>query len=170
MIVYLNDGNSNFSKSFEANYGALAGQVTSFEVGDLNQDGVSDILTYNPSGSNTAYLSLTKEVSAQSEIRLDTKEKASRLIDLSDRALQNLLDLSSRIGATQSRLDSALNSLLITRENLSASRSQILDADIAEETAELTRAQILQQAAAAVNVQTNLNLQIILKLLDNISR
>jgi flagellin len=59
------------------------------------------------------------------------------------------------IGAVQNRFISAIGSLQVASENLSAARSRILDADVAQETAELTRNQILIQAGVAVLAQAN---------------
>jgi flagellin len=55
----------------------------------------------------------------------------------------------------QNRFSSVVSNLATTSENLSASRSRILDADFAAETANLTRAQILQQAGTAMLAQAN---------------
>jgi flagellin len=58
-------------------------------------------------------------------------------------------------GALQSRFDTTISNLHTTSENLSASRSRIQDADFAAETANLSRAQILQQAGTAMVAQAN---------------
>ena len=63
-----------------------------------------------------------------------------------DAALKSVSDLRSTFGAIQNRFESTVTNLATTAENLSAARSRILDADFAAETANLTRAQILQQA------------------------
>jgi flagellin len=65
----------------------------------------------------------------------------------------------------QSRLKSASNTLSIARENFDAAASRIQDVDIASESAESVRNQILQQAASAVLGQANLQPRIALKLL-----
>ncbi|MBX6394027.1 MAG: flagellin, partial [Burkholderiales bacterium] len=61
----------------------------------------------------------------------------------------------STLGAIQNRFESTIANLQTTTENLTASRSRILDADFAAETANLTRAQILQQAGIAMLAQAN---------------
>ena len=69
------------------------------------------------------------------------------------------VSVSSRIrgfiGAVQNRFVSAISSLSVASENLSAARSRIQDADVAQETAELTRTQILIQAGVSVLAQAN---------------
>jgi flagellin len=65
----------------------------------------------------------------------------------------------------QSRFESTISSLQATTENLAASRSRILDTDFAAETANLTKAQILQQAGTAILAQANAVPQNVLSLL-----
>ncbi len=101
-----------------------------------------------------------------SNIALTTQATSSDALSVLDATLASLNSLRSTLGATQSRLDSAVNSLGVTLENISAARSQIRDADVAQETAELTRAQILQQAGVAVLGQANTSSQAALSLLQ----
>ncbi len=101
-----------------------------------------------------------------SNIALSTQSTSSDALSVLDATLASLNSLRSTLGATQSRLDSAVNSLGVTLENISAARSQIRDADVAQETAELTRAQILQQAGVAVLGQANTSSQAALSLLQ----
>jgi flagellin len=69
------------------------------------------------------------------------------------------------MGSIQSRFEALISNLQITSENLTASRSRIQDADFAEETAKLTRSQILQQAGTAMLAQANSAPQGVLSLL-----
>jgi len=82
-----------------------------------------------------------------------------------DAALTSVSTLRSSLGAIQNRFQSVINSLQAVSENLSASRSRILDTDFAAETASLTRAQILQQAGTAMVAQANQVPQNVLSLL-----
>jgi flagellin len=82
-----------------------------------------------------------------------------------DSALSSVSPLRSTLGAVQNRFQSTINSLQAVSENLTASRSRILDTDFAMETAELTRAQILQQAGTAMVAQANSIPQNVLSLL-----
>jgi len=72
-----------------------------------------------------------------------------------DAALDAVNTLRANIGASQSRFESVVSQLQVARENQDASRSRIMDADFAEETARLTRSQILQQAGTAMLAQAN---------------
>jgi flagellin len=83
-----------------------------------------------------------------------------------DFALQQVSGLRAELGAVQTRFESTISNLSVTSENLSAARSRIRDADFAAETANLTRAQILQQAGISVLSQANAQPQNVLALLQ----
>jgi flagellin len=83
-----------------------------------------------------------------------------------DSALTTVNTSRASLGAIQNRFDSVVSSIQTTSENLSASRSRIRDADFAEETAALTRAQILQQAGVSILSQANSLPQNVLALLQ----
>ena len=85
----------------------------------------------------------------------ETATTAAAYIDVVDAAIEEIATAKAEIGAVQSRLDSAAESLTTTIENTTASYSTIMDADIAEESAEFTKQQILQQSSAALLVQAN---------------
>ncbi|MFO6421464.1 flagellin [Hylemonella sp. W303a] len=81
--------------------------------------------------------------------------KANDAIKTVDAALAFISGERAKLGALQSRFESTINNLNITAENLTSSRSRIVDADFAAETANLSRAQILQQAGTAMIAQAN---------------
>ena len=83
-----------------------------------------------------------------------------------DSAINSVSSLRGGLGAAQNRLGSTINNLAITVENLSAAESRIRDVDVAYETAQLTRNQILQAASIAVLGQANSLPQSALRLLD----
>jgi flagellin len=95
----------------------------------------------------------------------DVVSDANRVIAKMDRALSYINARRAEIGAQVNRLESAVNNMMTNTESLSASRSRILDADYAEETANLTRTQILQQAGVAIVAQANTAPQLVLQLL-----
>jgi flagellin len=97
---------------------------------------------------------------------LTTVTNASNALDLIDAAIDSVTNARSDLGASQNRLQSSLRSTQIASENLSASESRIRDVDVAQETADLTRNSILQQAATAVLAQANAQPQIALSLLQ----
>ena len=86
-------------------------------------------------------------------------------LDDLDNALSKVDTLRSDLGALQNRFDSAITNLSTTETNLSAARSRIEDADYATEVANMTRAQIIQQAGTSVLAQANQVPQGVLSLL-----
>ena len=87
------------------------------------------------------------------------------VIELIDDAIDFVSSERSVLGAAQSRFENAISYLQISSENQSASRSRIMDADYAQETAALSRAQILSQAGSAMLAQANQQPQSVLALL-----
>ena len=87
------------------------------------------------------------------------------VIDKIDAAINFVSSERSVLGAAQSRFENAISYLQISSENQSASRSRIMDADYASETAALSRAQILSQAGSAMLAQANQQPQSVLALL-----
>jgi flagellin len=104
--------------------------------------------------------------SALSTNDVTTAAKATSMITAVDSALDSVNTSRASLGALQNRFDSIVNSVLIASENQSASRSRIVDADFAQETAKLTKGQILQQAGVAVLAQANAAPQNVLALLQ----
>ncbi|OGH94556.1 MAG: hypothetical protein A2039_08030 [Candidatus Melainabacteria bacterium GWA2_34_9] len=90
---------------------------------------------------------------------------ASAYIDIVDQAIADVSERRSTIGSIQNRLDSAIQSLSIKYENMSASESRIRDVDVAKEAASLTKNQILQQASATLLAQANQAPQVALALI-----
>ena len=80
---------------------------------------------------------------------------AETYIETCDKALENIATKRSSIGSYQNRLSSANDSLTVSIENLSAAKSTIMDADIAKESSNYVKSQILQQAAASLLTQAN---------------
>ncbi|WP_018995286.1 flagellin [Thioalkalivibrio sp. ALJ2] len=100
------------------------------------------------------------------DIDVITRESASQAIGALDGALTQVNSLRAELGAVQVRFESTIDNLGVSSENLSDARSRIRDADFAAETAELTRAQVLQQAGTSVLSQANAVPQNVLALLQ----
>jgi len=99
-------------------------------------------------------------------LSLTTIEKANLAIRTVDQALATISGLRANYGALMSRFENTINNLQNTSENIAAARSRIQDADFAQETAALSRAQILQQAGTAMVAQANQLPQNVLRLLQ----
>jgi flagellin len=87
------------------------------------------------------------------------------VIDNIDKAIDNVNDTRATFGASQSRFDSIISNLQTGVENQSAARARIMDADFAAETANMSRAQVMQQAGTAMIAQANQQPQQVLSLL-----
>lgn len=103
--------------------------------------------------------------SGVSALDLTTATGASSAISVIDSALSAINTSRAALGAYQNRFTSVVSNLQTTAENLTASRSRITDTDFAAETANLSRAQILQQAGTAMLAQANSLPQSVLSLL-----
>ncbi|MGE5491987.1 MAG: flagellin [Actinomycetota bacterium] len=100
-----------------------------------------------------------------SDFDVGSVDAAQRTLSIVDAALSAVNGQRAKFGALQSRFETTIANLQTSTENLSASRSRIRDADFAAETANLTRAQILQQAGTAMLAQANQLPQGVLSLL-----
>jgi flagellin len=106
-------------------------------------------------GFTTAVTSTAVTEKRLNAVSISNVSGANDAIETIDFALTRLNRLRGDIGAVQNRFLSAISSLSVASENLSAARSRIRDADVAQETAELTRNQILIQAGVSVLAQAN---------------
>jgi flagellin len=102
---------------------------------------------------------------AINNISVVSASRAGQAISAIDNALRQVSTARSGIGAATNRLESTVSNLQTLSENLTASESRIRDADFATETANLTKAQILQQAGTAILAQANLTPQAALSLI-----
>jgi len=105
--------------------------------------------------SNILSASAGSTLNKVSELDVTTFAKATDALKTVDSALAFISGERAKLGALQSRFETTISNLQVTSENLSASRSRIVDADFAQETANLSRAQILQQAGTAMVAQAN---------------
>ena len=136
------------------------GGVIDIQVGTQN-DPFKDRISFNASAANSSLesLGLTAE-------NLALKQSAQMSIDVVDRALVSVNAIRANFGALQNRLQSTTANIAVADENLSAANSRIRDADVAAESAELVRNNILMQAGVSVLGQANNAQQIALKLLS----
>ena len=128
-------------------------------TGEVIFDSDKSFNVLDSAGGATGFLAAATGTSGQlqrtSELDVGNVAAANRSIAIADSALSTVATQRARYGALQNRFESTVQSLQTTSENLSASRSRIQDADFAQETANLTRAQILQQAGVAMLAQAN---------------
>jgi flagellin len=131
----------------------------------------SSAITVGGTSNGAALTGLTNGVIAASTGTLAssnvlTVSAANATIQAVDSALNTVSAFQSQLGSIQNRFTAAVSNLTSTAQNLTQSRSTIQDANFAQETANLTQAQVLEQAGISVLSQANQEPQLILKLLS----
>jgi flagellin len=128
---------------------------------------------YQVTGSDEGLIGFTDDaiigvsrVQSVATVDVSTRDGANLALLQVDRAIAQVSANRSRMGALQNRIESTITNLTTVSENAAAARSRILDADFAVETANLSRNQILQQAATTVLAQANAQPQSALTLLQ----
>ena len=139
--------------TFQGQVSLSAGQNIAISGADLATVGYASAQTITASGTLAGNNVLTVA-------------GANATIQAVDSALQTVSGFQSQLGAIQNRFTAAVGNLTSTAQNLTQSRSTIQDADFAAETANLTQAQVLEQAGISVLAQANQQPQLILKLLQ----
>lgn len=119
-----------------------------FQVGIRND--AADRISFNVSENDVRSSALGLD-----GLKTGSIEDARAAIDSVDSALGKVSETRARLGAMQNKLHSTTNNLAIAKENLVGARSRIADTDVAEETSNLVRANILQQAGISVLAQAN---------------
>jgi flagellin len=150
------------SKSSEFNGRKLldgTGGLVEIQVG-IHNDPTNDRLKYDSTTTDSTIesLALTGE-------NIAFKENAQLSLSKLDEALVRINGTRANLGALQNRLQSTSNNLSITEENFSAANSRIRDVDVAAETADLAKNNILNQAGISVLAQANQAPNAALKLL-----
>ena len=142
--------------------GADATTLT-FQVGaNTTNDDRVDIATTNMTADTT----ITAVTGSSASIGATASGGAiDTVINNIDAAINDVNDTRATFGASESRFDSIISNLQSGVENQSAARSRIMDADFASETANMSRAQVLQQAGTAMIAQANQQPQQVLSLL-----
>ena len=126
---------------------AISGQLTLMSDKTFSASG--DV------GESLAAATVSSTLSAVNTLDITNFNNAQLAINIVDGAMNSVNYQRAKFGAMQSRFETAIANLNVSSENLSASRSRILDTDYAQETAALTRGQILQQAGTAMLAQAN---------------
>jgi flagellin len=135
------------------------GGVIDIQVG-VHNDPFKDRISFNAAAANSTVESLGLIAE-----QIATKDGAQTSLSVLDDALVSVNAIRANFGALQNRLQSTSSNLAVVEENFSAANSRIRDADIAAESAELTRNNILTQAAVSVLANANNMQQVALKLL-----
>jgi flagellin len=160
-----NGGDITLQDDADDNLATVTATASTFVAGIELSTGVGKSITVSgTTATNLGLASNTKQYTV-SGLDIGSITGANDAIRAVDFALSQVSSQRATLGALQSRFEAVVGSLQTNAENLSASRSRILDADFASETASLTRAQILQQAGVAMLAQANALPQNVLALL-----
>ncbi len=157
--------------------GANANQTITVNIGAANQSalglaggtiaGTSAGTSIGSLGAGTAVtgsINVSVNVSTNA-LNINTFSAAQSAITTIDSAINTIDTIRGDLGAVQNRFESTIANLQNVGENLTAARSRILDADIAQETSSMTKMNILQQAGVSILAQANQAPQLALSLL-----
>ena len=136
------------------------GAVFDIQIGTRN-DPISDRLTFDASSADVNVAALGLNLASVAD-KISSQNSLSSI----DQAIVSVSAIRADFGALQNRLQSTINNIQVSIENLSAANSRVRDADIAKETAELTRANILVQAGTSVLAQANTSSKNALQLIN----
>lgn len=150
------DGKFSASTDIHANGGTAAGYVK-----------LDSPTTFALTGATTeVFGKKTAELSKVSDVDISTADGAQKALSVIDQALANIDSQRADLGAVQNRFDNTISNLTNISENASSARSRIKDTDYAQETANLSKNQVLQQAGTAILAQAKQLPQSVLSLLQ----
>ena len=136
------------------------GSILDFQVGTRNDPNI-DRLSFDASKADANSAALGVNLTSVAD-----KASAQNTLSAIDQAIVSVSAMRADFGAVQNRLQSTISNLAVSVENLSSANSRIRDVDVAEETAELTRNNILLSAGTSVLAQANQTAQTALSLLN----
>jgi len=139
-------------------------------------DAIGAVASTDNTASSTSFTEITATVttegtptgsSADTDLDFSTQQGCRDAITTIQAAYDKVAKNRAQLGAVQAQMESTIRNLANVVENTTAARSRIQDADFAAETAALTRAQMLQQAATSILAQANAQPQSVLELIRN---
>ncbi|MCP4548732.1 MAG: flagellin, partial [bacterium] len=147
---------TNNSLNFQV--GANAGQSVTLAIDSTASTEIGTGLDATQGGTN--------QFASLSSINIETAAKASDAIKIIDQAISDISSLRGTLGAFQANtLESGMNNMRVSQENLVAAESIVRDTDMAAEMASFTRNQIMLQASTAMLSHANSSPQVVLQLI-----
>ncbi len=145
------------------NNNLLNGSSSSFEIqiGAHSDSFFDRILIFNAASTDVTTIALGLNLSS-----LEEKSNAQNSLAVIDTALNKMTQVRTQLGSVQNRLQSTLNTISTSKKNLTHAVSRIQDADMAEESSELTKNNILMQAGISVLTQANNSVKTALNLIN----
>lgn len=140
----------------------LNGSASTFDIqiGTRNNPSVDRLRLFDSTAADVNVVALGINLASVAD-----KPTAQSSLASIDEALGSVTAIRASFGATQNRLQSVINNIRISRENITSATSRIRDMDMAEETTELTKNQILMQSGVSVLTQANTSIKSALGLL-----
>ena len=129
--------------------------------------GGSNLLGVDRISFNAFKLDVNADKLGLEEVGIADKFSSQRSLGIVDQAIDEVASIRGELGALENRLTSTVKNISISVENLSAARSRIKDVDIASESANMTKHNILMQAGLSVLTQANSVPKMALQLLQN---
>ncbi|CAN0617748.1 flagellin [Burkholderia multivorans] len=168
-ITIKSDGNNGYSY-FDQNGTALTAGATGnlFQTSAAAAGTTGLQLAWKAGGtpsSNFANVNNNNQLSTVANVSVTSATSANQAIETIDNALASVNNIQAQLGAVQNRFTAIATTQQAQSTNLSQAQSQIQDANFAQETANLSKAQVLQQAGISVLAQANSLPQQVLKLL-----
>ena len=133
--------------------------------GYITMDTTDAAFTVASTGQAGANATVASDTESVADVDISTQEGANDALSVIDGAIAKIDTIRGDLGAVQNRFESTISNLSNISENISAARSRILDADIAQETSAMTKNNILQQAGVSILAQANQAPQLALSLL-----
>lgn len=147
--------------------GLIQGKAGEFVEGDIDfQVGIKNRPTVDRISFQPELADAQPEALDIVGTAVDMKTNAQASIGRIDNAIMKVSEMRARFGATQNRLQSTINNLSVSVENMESANSRVRDTDVAEVSSRLAKDSILQQASASVLAQANANGAIALKLIS----
>lgn len=165
LLDYVNNNAADASMTFGASVLTEGASDSARKTGSVTLDSTKGRIDLGGGAQATVFNSNNSAFASIASVSLTSATTSQSALDVIDAALAQVNSSRSDLGAIQNRFESTIANLQTASENLSASRSRIQDADFAAETANLSRAQILQQAGTAMLAQANALPQNVLSLL-----
>ena len=140
----------------------LNGTTSNFEiqVGTGNNPAIDRVKLFDSNAADVSAVALGMNLANVAD-----KSSAQNSLGAIDNALSSVTANRAEFGALQNRLQSVINNIMVSRENLASANSRIRDTDVAEETSEMTKHNILMQSGVAVLGQANSAIKSALQLL-----
>jgi flagellin-like hook-associated protein FlgL len=160
-ILSQNDFGASLSIQFGDGYGNFGSEIlvetssSNTEVLDLNGDGILDLVSIDSSGNTVSNFGNATNTASIGQLDLNTASDALGALSTIDGILNRINQQRGAFGAQQSRVQNALQVLHAMRDNDFAAAARISDVDVAMESAQLAKSQILQQVSSAILAQAN---------------